>query len=91
MIMSVQPQIWQTKTFWSLFQSLKNIIDEDSDDENEMNNAAPVPTSSKMRNIMKSMCNYLDAHSNGETNNKMDDTEQFVVNLMLRRTIQRRY
>ncbi|GFW55851.1 hypothetical protein TNCV_122351 [Trichonephila clavipes] len=28
-------------------------VDEDSDDENEMNNAAPVPTSSEMRNIMK--------------------------------------
>ncbi|GFT93388.1 hypothetical protein TNCV_337531 [Trichonephila clavipes] len=27
-------------------QNSKNIIDADSDDENEMNNAAPVPTSS---------------------------------------------
>ncbi|GFW60345.1 hypothetical protein TNCV_1844251 [Trichonephila clavipes] len=31
----------------------KNIIDAYSDDENEMNNAAPVPTSSEMRTIMK--------------------------------------
>ncbi|GFT38481.1 hypothetical protein TNCV_1247761 [Trichonephila clavipes] len=35
-------------------QSSKNIIDADSGGENEMNNAASVPTSSKMRNIMKS-------------------------------------
>ncbi|GFT51181.1 hypothetical protein TNCV_3084111 [Trichonephila clavipes] len=51
MIMCVQPQVWQTKTFWS--SSSQNIIDADSDDENEMNNAAPVPTSFEMRNIMK--------------------------------------
>ncbi|GFU48356.1 hypothetical protein TNCV_3342481 [Trichonephila clavipes] len=56
----------------------KNIIYADSYDENEMNNAAPVPTSSEMRNIMESMRNYLEAHSNGEMSNKMDDIEQFV-------------
>ncbi|GFU89614.1 hypothetical protein TNCV_4599271 [Trichonephila clavipes] len=28
-------------------------MDTDSEDENEMNNAAPVPTSSEMRNTMK--------------------------------------
>ncbi|GFV44407.1 hypothetical protein TNCV_334941 [Trichonephila clavipes] len=50
---------------------------------NEMNNAAPVPTSSEMRNIVKSMRNYIDAESNGEMNNKMDDFKQFVDNLML--------
>ncbi|GFU44041.1 hypothetical protein TNCV_4963531 [Trichonephila clavipes] len=49
----------------------------DSDDENEMNNAAPVPTSFEMRNVMKSMHSYLDAHSNGEMNKEMDDIEQF--------------
>ncbi|GFV35227.1 hypothetical protein TNCV_620231 [Trichonephila clavipes] len=58
-------------------QSSKNIIDADSDDKIEMNIAAPVPTSSEMRNIMKSMRNYLDAHSNSEMNNKMNDIEQF--------------
>ncbi|GFW91606.1 hypothetical protein TNCV_4500251 [Trichonephila clavipes] len=50
-----------------------------------MNYAAPVPTSSEMKNSMKSMCNYLDAHSDGEMNNKMDDIEQFVDNLMLKK------
>ncbi|GFV97075.1 hypothetical protein TNCV_3526611 [Trichonephila clavipes] len=34
-------------------QSSKIITDEDSDDENEMNNAAPVSTSYEMRNIMR--------------------------------------
>ncbi|GFX50659.1 hypothetical protein TNCV_2722451 [Trichonephila clavipes] len=46
------PQLWQTKTFWSLFKAQKNNNDTDSDDENEMNNAAPVPMSSEMRNVM---------------------------------------
>ncbi|GFU60621.1 hypothetical protein TNCV_1730281 [Trichonephila clavipes] len=39
-------------------------MDADSDDENEIDSAAPVTTSSEMRNIRKSMRNYLDAHSN---------------------------
>ncbi|GFV01899.1 uncharacterized protein TNCV_4978501 [Trichonephila clavipes] len=34
-------------------QSSKSIIDADSDEENEINNIAPVHTSSKMKNIMK--------------------------------------
>ncbi|GFX80156.1 hypothetical protein TNCV_2108011 [Trichonephila clavipes] len=40
-----------------------------SDDENKMNDAAPVPTSSEMKYIMKSRRSYLDVHSNGEMNN----------------------
>ncbi|GFW12617.1 hypothetical protein TNCV_818691 [Trichonephila clavipes] len=48
----------------SLFKVKKNIIDIDSGDKNEMNNSAPVPPSTEMRNIMKSMRSYLDAHSN---------------------------
>ncbi|GFT28768.1 hypothetical protein TNCV_3584951 [Trichonephila clavipes] len=54
-------------------------VDDDnvySDDENETNNEAPIPESSEMRNIMKGMRSYLDAHSNGEINNKMDDIER---------------
>ncbi|GFY28539.1 hypothetical protein TNCV_4149701 [Trichonephila clavipes] len=51
-------------------QSSKNVIDADSDDENETNNAAPDPTSSEMKNIRKSMLSYLEAHSNDEMNNK---------------------
>ncbi|GFX93867.1 hypothetical protein TNCV_3412301 [Trichonephila clavipes] len=40
------------KNIWEFAQSSKNIIDADFLDENETNNAAPVPTSSEMRNIM---------------------------------------
>ncbi|GFV95813.1 hypothetical protein TNCV_1728631 [Trichonephila clavipes] len=40
-------------------QNSKRIMGADSDDGNEMNNAAPVPTSSEMRNIMK-MFNVTD-------------------------------
>ncbi|GFV61125.1 hypothetical protein TNCV_2100001 [Trichonephila clavipes] len=36
--------------------------------ENEMNNAAPVPTTSEMKNIMESRRSYLEAHFNSETN-----------------------
>ncbi|GFX61922.1 hypothetical protein TNCV_3777331 [Trichonephila clavipes] len=49
-----------------------------------MNNAAPVPMSSEMRNIMKSAFSSLDAHSNGEMNNEMNDIEKFVDNWMLK-------
>ncbi|GFU76445.1 hypothetical protein TNCV_4067431, partial [Trichonephila clavipes] len=61
-----------------------------SDDENEMNNAAPVPPSSEMRNVMKSMLCYLDAHYIGEMNNKIDDIVQFVDHLVLEKTVQRK-
>ncbi|GFY12966.1 hypothetical protein TNCV_665321 [Trichonephila clavipes] len=73
------------KDILKFVQCSKNVIDADYDDENEMNNAAPVPTSSEMRNIMKSMRNYLDAHSNGEMNIEMNDIEHFVVNWMLKK------
>ncbi|GFV16507.1 hypothetical protein TNCV_4785691 [Trichonephila clavipes] len=43
------------KGFLELAQSSKSLIDADSDNGNEMNNAAPVPTSSEMKNINK-MC-----------------------------------
>ncbi|GFV29988.1 hypothetical protein TNCV_3100651 [Trichonephila clavipes] len=56
-----------------LDQRSKYIIDADSEDKNKLKNAAPTPTSSEMRNIIKSMCSYLAAHSNGEMNNKMED------------------
>ncbi|GFV37320.1 DDE-1 domain-containing protein [Trichonephila clavipes] len=69
-------------------QSSRIIINTDSDDENKMNNAAPITVSSEMRNVMKSIRSYLDAHSNGEMNNKRDNIEQFVDNLMLKITIQ---
>ncbi|GFU17133.1 uncharacterized protein TNCV_1853871 [Trichonephila clavipes] len=41
------------KDILQFVQSSKNILDADSEDENERNNSAPVPTSSEMRNIMK--------------------------------------
>ncbi|GFX96948.1 hypothetical protein TNCV_1996801 [Trichonephila clavipes] len=73
------------KDILELIQSSKNIID--SDNENEMNNAALAPTSFEKRNIMKSMFSYLDAHTDGEVNNKIDDIEQIVDNLMPKKTI----
>ncbi|GFT74061.1 hypothetical protein TNCV_3707921 [Trichonephila clavipes] len=57
-----------------------------SEDENEMNNAAPVLTSFEMKNVMESMRGYLDAHSNGEMN-KMDEIKLFAHNLILKKTI----
>ncbi|GFX51580.1 DDE-1 domain-containing protein [Trichonephila clavipes] len=78
------------KDILKFVQSSKSIIDTDSEDENEMNNAAPVPMSFKMRNILKSRRNYLDTHSNYEVNKKMDKIAQFVHNLMLKRTTHRK-
>ncbi|GFU31795.1 hypothetical protein TNCV_1176611 [Trichonephila clavipes] len=50
MIMSIQRNYsWN---IWELAQSAKNIIDTDSGDECRMNNAASVPTSSEMRNVI---------------------------------------
>ncbi|GFW42524.1 hypothetical protein TNCV_4257181 [Trichonephila clavipes] len=60
------------KNILEFSQSSKNIIDANSD---EMNSVAHVPTSSEMRNDMKSMRSYLDSHSNGERKNKMHHTE----------------
>ncbi|GFV62465.1 hypothetical protein TNCV_630441 [Trichonephila clavipes] len=37
---------------------IEQLMDYSSDDENERNKADPVPTSSKRRNIMKSMRSY---------------------------------
>ncbi|GFV10245.1 hypothetical protein TNCV_3661971 [Trichonephila clavipes] len=55
--------IMADKDFLECLQSSK------MNDENEENNAGPIPTSCEIR-IMKSMCSYLEAHSNGEINER---------------------
>ncbi|GFU51021.1 hypothetical protein TNCV_4462131 [Trichonephila clavipes] len=90
---ALQAPIMADKYILEFVQSSKNIIEAHYDDENEMNNATPVPTSSEMT-IMKNMCSYKDAHSNGEMNNKMGHIEHILNidldNLMLRNTMQRK-
>ncbi|GFV57737.1 hypothetical protein TNCV_4463351 [Trichonephila clavipes] len=54
------------KRYFGVCSKLKKILDADSDDENEMNNAAPVPTTSEMRNTHYEIHN----HSNNEMNEK---------------------
>ncbi|GFV08883.1 hypothetical protein TNCV_3821261 [Trichonephila clavipes] len=71
-------------------KSSKSIINADSNIEKEINNAIPVPTSSEMKNTMKSILCYLDAHSNGEMNNKREDIKQYAKNVMLWKTMQRK-
>ncbi|GFV40419.1 hypothetical protein TNCV_2535871 [Trichonephila clavipes] len=71
--------IMSDKDILEFVQSSKNIIDPNSDAENEMNNAAPVPTSFEIMNIIKSMLCILDTHFNGEMYIKMDDIEQFLT------------
>ncbi|GFT74953.1 uncharacterized protein TNCV_2445611 [Trichonephila clavipes] len=78
------------KDILELVQSSKNIIYAESDDEKEMTNADPVPMATEMRKIRKSMSSYLDTPSNGEIKNKMDDIQQFVDNLMLKKTMQKK-
>ncbi|GFW72860.1 hypothetical protein TNCV_1267031 [Trichonephila clavipes] len=68
-------------------QSLKNINDADSKDENERNNATPIPTSSEMRSVRKNMHTYLEANSNVEMNNKIGDIEQFDAKKTMQRKI----
>ncbi|GFT48106.1 hypothetical protein TNCV_1001031 [Trichonephila clavipes] len=73
----------ENKDILESVQSSKNIIYADSDGD-EMNNPAPNPMSSETRNIFKGMQSYLDTHSNGEMNNKMDGIKQCVDNLTLK-------
>ncbi|GFV67974.1 hypothetical protein TNCV_1872561 [Trichonephila clavipes] len=76
--------------YWTIALSEEFIgVNDDSDEENEMYTAAPVLMSSEMRNVTKTMHSYLDAHSNGEMNNKMEDIEQFVDNLMLKNNVKK--
>ncbi|GFV94956.1 hypothetical protein TNCV_1029541 [Trichonephila clavipes] len=46
------------KDILKFVQSSKTIMEADSNDENKTNKAFPVPTSSEMRNAMKSMRSY---------------------------------
>ncbi|GFX73579.1 hypothetical protein TNCV_2342841 [Trichonephila clavipes] len=86
-------QLWQTKTFWSLFKapiptsSEMMSIMKNSDEENKMKNVVPVPTPSEMRNVIKSMRSYLDMHPNSEMNNEMDDIQQFVAKNTMHRKV----
>ncbi|GFV84177.1 DDE-1 domain-containing protein [Trichonephila clavipes] len=75
--------IMADKDILEFVESSKN-IDVDADSENEMNIASLVPTIVEMRIVVKSMCSYLAAHSNGEINNKLDDIPQFVDSFMLK-------
>ncbi|GFW37912.1 hypothetical protein TNCV_4631141 [Trichonephila clavipes] len=52
-------------------QSLKNIIDADSDDLNEMNNAASVSMSSETRNIVKNGLRSFEPWSSDEDDTKL--------------------
>ncbi|GFT30376.1 uncharacterized protein TNCV_2376721 [Trichonephila clavipes] len=81
---------YEDKDISGLDESSKNIIDTDADGGKEINNAAPVPTSYEIRNIMKSMRSYSDVHYNGERNNNLDDIEQFVDNFMMKKTTRRK-
>ncbi|GFT86208.1 hypothetical protein TNCV_3257781 [Trichonephila clavipes] len=53
MIIYAHLQLWQTQILRVRSKLKKNIIDADSEDENEMNNVVLVPTPSDMRNMMK--------------------------------------
>ncbi|GFX31761.1 hypothetical protein TNCV_170941 [Trichonephila clavipes] len=50
--------IMANKDILEFVQSSEGIIDTHFNDENEKNNIAPVPTSSKMRNTMKKMRSF---------------------------------
>ncbi|GFT22062.1 hypothetical protein TNCV_3271231 [Trichonephila clavipes] len=81
------PSCFDSIVEWDTHVSSLVTIRLNFDDKNEMSNAALVPIATENRNIIKSMRSYLDVHSNEEMNNKM---EQFVDNLMLKKTMQRK-
>ncbi|GFV48350.1 hypothetical protein TNCV_2479151 [Trichonephila clavipes] len=92
-MMCVHPHIMADKDILEIVRSSKNIMDADSEDKNERNDAVLVPISSEMSNFMKSMHSYLDTHSNGEINNKMGNIEQCVgnANAMLNKQWKEKY
>ncbi|GFW14574.1 hypothetical protein TNCV_2358981 [Trichonephila clavipes] len=57
--------IKEDKDSLEFFKSSNNMVETDSDDENERSNSAQVSTASEMRHIMKKYA-WLDAHSNGK-------------------------
>lgn len=67
-------------------------VSADSDDEfdNGFNDAVPVPSTSEVRKMINSVRCYLDAHSNGEMSKTIDDLEQFVDNIALKNTFQKK-
>ncbi|GFU66089.1 hypothetical protein TNCV_2857621 [Trichonephila clavipes] len=69
------------KDILEFVQGSKDIIDADYDNANQMNNEAPVPTSSEMKNVMKSIFSYLDAHSMMDTLEKGHGLELMVDDL----------
>ncbi|GFT56484.1 hypothetical protein TNCV_2334441 [Trichonephila clavipes] len=67
-------KLW-LRDFGACDKDSTNIIHTDPDEENERSNEVLVPTSSEVKSIMKNIFNYLEAHSNGEMNNRMNDIE----------------
>ncbi|GFV42774.1 hypothetical protein TNCV_841291 [Trichonephila clavipes] len=63
------------KDISELVQISENTIDADSNDENEMYNAANINTSFEMRHIVKSMRGYLVTYFNGDMNDKVEHNE----------------
>ncbi|GFU40854.1 hypothetical protein TNCV_2466561 [Trichonephila clavipes] len=61
--LSDKTPIMAKKEILEFVQSLQDMIDADSDDENEMNNATPFPTPSETRNIMKKVGKPIDENS----------------------------
>lgn len=57
------------------------------DSDSKINDAVPVSSTSEMHKIIKSMCSCLDAHLNGKMNKIVEDFEQFVDNIVLKKML----
>ena len=91
MTMCVQPPISTDNDILELAQTSKDDPSgEDSDDDRDNEIDFPVPTTSEMRKCIISMHRYLDVHSKGEMNQTMDDIEQYVDNMMINKTVQKK-
>ena len=69
---------------------LLNAVDEKGRSKTDSCTEFPVPTISEMWKCIISMRRYLDVHSKGEMNQTMDDIEQYVDNMMINKTVQKK-
>lgn len=65
-------------------------VDFDGGSGNGINDEVPVPLTSQMQKMIINMLCYLDAHSNREMNKTINDCEEFVDNILMEKTLQKK-
>lgn len=65
-------------------------VDFDGGSGNGINDEVPVPLTSQMQKMIISMRSYIDAHLNREMNKTINDREEFVDNILMEKTLQKK-